>query len=243
MDPTYHIAGADGRTYGPAPAGQVLTWVREGRVRADTMVFRSDQADWQPACQFSELGLEAMQAPLVAASAANMGVSGPPPPDAAGDASDPGRPAAGPVVPAAALALEPVIKSGASWFYWIAGLSLVNTISVLAGSQSGFLIGLGITQVVDALAHGAAGGAGSGGARGLALALDLAAYAALILLGILAYRKRTGAFVGGMVLYALDALIYVLARDWLAVGFHGFALFFIFRGFAACREYRRLTVP
>jgi hypothetical protein len=248
MDPTYHIVGTNGQTYGPVPLDKLLAWVREGRVVTDTMVFRSDQPNWQPAHQFSEIGLTVPQLPLAAATPVRVvavGTSpsaasaGTPAPDRSGSAS----PAPGPVVSAAAQVLEPAIKSGASWFYWIAGLSLLNTIVTFAGSQSGFVIGLGITQVFDHFARGLAEGAegGGGGAKFVALALDLVAYAALILFGVLATRRRPWAFVTGMLLYALDAGIYVLVQDWLAVGFHGFALFFIFKGFTACREYRRLT--
>jgi len=42
----------------------------------------------------------------------------------------------------------------------------------------------------------------------------------------------------GMVLFALDCVIFVLGQDWLGVGFHVVALFFMFRGFQACRNLR-----
>ncbi len=38
---------------------------------------------------------------------------------------------------------EPEVMSGASWFWWIAGLSLVNSIMTHSGSDTGFIIGLG----------------------------------------------------------------------------------------------------
>ena len=41
------------------------------------------------------------------------------------------------------------LKSGASWFYWIAGLSLINSISAASGSSWRFIVGLGITQIFD----------------------------------------------------------------------------------------------
>jgi hypothetical protein len=69
MDHSYHIVGANGQTYGPVPLDKILAWVREGRVVADTRVFRADQADWQPASEFAELGLGLTQTPLAAASA------------------------------------------------------------------------------------------------------------------------------------------------------------------------------
>ena len=45
------------------------------------------------------------------------------------------------------------LRSGARWFYWVAGLSLVNTAAAFAGGHVHFMVGLGITQVVDAVAH------------------------------------------------------------------------------------------
>ncbi|MBI4332353.1 MAG: hypothetical protein HY673_13855 [Chloroflexi bacterium] len=47
------------------------------------------------------------------------------------------------------LKLENRFKGGASWFYWIAGLSMLNTLFVIIGAGWTFFIGLGITQVVD----------------------------------------------------------------------------------------------
>jgi hypothetical protein len=45
-------------------------------------------------------------------------------------------------------------KSGANWFYWIAGLSLATSLIALGGGSWGFLISLGTTQVIDGLAAG-----------------------------------------------------------------------------------------
>ena len=36
---------------------------------------------------------------------------------------------------------DPVVMSGASWFWWIGGLSVVNTIMLHSGSDTGFIIG------------------------------------------------------------------------------------------------------
>jgi len=50
--------------------------------------------------------------------------------------------------------LENQVRSGASWFFWIAGLSVINAVILLAGGSWNFLIGLGITQFVSALGTG-----------------------------------------------------------------------------------------
>src|SRR5438270_4545311 len=51
------------------------------------------------------------------------------------------------------LKAERQLRSGANWFYWIAGLSLLNTIIFMAGSDWHFVAGLGITQLIDAFAN------------------------------------------------------------------------------------------
>ena len=52
---------------------------------------------------------------------------------------------------AAVAKASPEIISGARWFWWIAGLSLVNSVILHSGGGTSFVIGLGFTQIVDAL--------------------------------------------------------------------------------------------
>jgi hypothetical protein len=49
--------------------------------------------------------------------------------------------------------------------------------------------------------------------------------------GFLAVRKHIWAFLVGMVLFGLDALLLLLFLDVIAILFHGLALFYLFRGF------------
>ena len=44
------------------------------------------------------------------------------------------------------------VRKGASWFYWIAGASVVNTIIFLFGGNLNFIVGLGVTQVINGIA-------------------------------------------------------------------------------------------
>src|SRR5512146_3512247 len=46
------------------------------------------------------------------------------------------------------LVLQARMKGGANWFYWIAGLSAINSAIVLSGSNWHFLAGLGITDII-----------------------------------------------------------------------------------------------
>ena len=57
-----------------------------------------------------------------------------------------GQPTAGEVA-----LTSPAIRSAARWFWWIAGLSLVNVVMFQTGSKGSFVVGLGITALSDVL--------------------------------------------------------------------------------------------
>jgi hypothetical protein len=61
-----------------------------------------------------------------------------------------------------------------------------------------------------------------------------------VLFGLSAHKKHAWAFVVGMILYALDGLLFVLVGDYLAIGFHALALFFLYRGFKAMKELKAM---
>ena len=135
------------------------------------------------------------------------------------------------------LQLEQRFRSGANWFFWIAGLSLLNSVMLHSGSNWSFIVGLGITQVIDAVALNSATGPM---ATAIALALDAFVAGFFVLFGVLARKRYIAAFVIGMVLYAADGLLFLMVEDWLSMGFHVLALVFIFRGMLTCRELTRL---
>ena len=208
MELTYTIRGADGNEYGPATLEQVTTWAHEGRVQPQQEARRSDMEYWAPAGSFTE---------LQPAFASRVAVAAPI--------------ATAPIMPRRDPATEAQLKSGASWFYWIAGLSLINSIVAFTGSNWRFMLGLGVTQLFDAFGN-ELGGAG----KVVGLTLDLLAAGVLVCFGVFAHKRHLWAFVVGMVLIALDGLIFLLAQDWLGVGFHVFILYCLFRGAKACRE-------
>src|SRR5688572_4309078 len=129
--------------------------------------------------------------------------------------------------PTSILEAQRAIRSSASWFWWVAGLSLVNTVAVWLDLQYGMLLGLGITQVIDALfMYGMDGTRSAPGAIGGAIhaVLVLGIAGVFVLFGLFARRGSARAFVAGMVLYAMDALIFLATGDWIAIGFHAFVL-------------------
>jgi hypothetical protein len=126
-------------------------------------------------------------------------------------------------------------KSGANWFYWIAGLSLITSIVSFAGGGWRFLISLGITQVIDGL--GELMSAELGGApKVVALVLDIVVTGLFVLFGVLAGKKLLWAYMVGMILFGLDGLVSLLGQDLIGVLAHAVVLFFMARGYMAGRE-------
>jgi len=135
-------------------------------------------------------------------------------------------------VPPSAERQQPEAQSrrGALWFYWIAGLSLVNSALSYAGFNWRFIIGLGMSQIVDALATR------SGRGWSAAILFDALLLGGFALLGYLAVRRHAWAFLVGVALYGLDGLVSLLIQDWLGVGFHVFVIVLILKGFRAARQ-------
>lgn len=140
---------------------------------------------------------------------------------------------------AAIAGLERGMHSGANWFYWIAGLSIVNSVLHYLGNDRTFVVGLGITQMIDGIAQGFAANVQEGAglvARCIAIAMNVLVVLFFWLIGWQANRRQTWAFLLGMFCYAGDGLLFVLFQSWLSVGFHVFALFCIFGGFKSLRQ-------
>ena len=116
---------------------------------------------------------------------------------------------------------DPNILRDANWLWWIAALSLVNPVLIHSGSDTSFAIGLGFTLIVDALLQGL---------KFVAFAIDLLAIGTIFALGWFARQGRLWAFVTGIILYAIDALIYLPIQAWMAIGFHVLAIVFLCRG-------------
>ncbi len=129
------------------------------------------------------------------------------------------------------------MKGGANWFYWIAALSLVNSVVFLFGGNWSFFAGLAVTQLADALVYEIGGATNDFSiAKAIALSLDVMVAGVFAFCGIFSGRAQIWAFVVGMVLYALDGVLALMLGGFLSAGFHLFALIMIFKGLMAARE-------
>jgi hypothetical protein len=135
--------------------------------------------------------------------------------------------------------LENQLKGGANWFYWIAGLSLVNSLVILFGGSLNFIVGLGITQVVDGIIAGIVLEVPSSMSTivqvvGFVIVVTIAGV--FVLFGFLGRKRYQWALIVGMVLYTLDGLIFLFVGDILSLGFHAFALFGVWGGLRALKK-------
>jgi len=69
-----------------------------------------------------------------------------------------------------------------------------------------------------------------------------------VLIGWLSNKVYGPVYVIGMIIYLLDALLYIGLLfigepDWLGLGFHVFALFLMFSGYSALRKLNALQTP
>ncbi|MBI2804703.1 MAG: hypothetical protein HYX68_06925 [Planctomycetes bacterium] len=127
---------------------------------------------------------------------------------------------------------------GANWFFWVAALSVVNSISVHGGMSGYFVVGLGITLIVDGLAKvlGEQNPDFDIGLKVFAIGFAVAAALVVTAFGLLARRGALIFFAIGMFLYLLDGLLFLLVQGLMSVAFHAFALFWMWSGFSAFRQ-------
>lgn len=130
------------------------------------------------------------------------------------------------------------IVRSANWFYWIAGLSIVNLFAALLGANFRFVIGLGFSEVLTGLADEATKSGHSWLPMYIGCVLVTGFFAAC---GWLTRRPSLIALIVGMVVFALDTLIFVMGSDWIGVAFHGWALYQLGRGIPAVQVFKKLA--
>jgi hypothetical protein len=134
-------------------------------------------------------------------------------------------------------------KSGVNWFYWIAGLSILNSLIFTLGGDLYFVVGLGVNYLLTGIIYGMTGVDFTllpTGIKILTLLLCVIASSVFFLFGYLANKKSAWAFITGMILYTLDGLIFLMIGDYLSIAFHAMALLFIFKGYSASQKLKRI---
>ena len=117
--------------------------------------------------------------------------------------------------------------------------------SLISAFQGGvaFVVGLGITQLVDAFAVIFAEQAPDGALifKGIGLVLSIILSGIFAFFGFLAGKGRRWAFITGMALYALDAVLLLVFADWLGFAFHLFFLWSLWSGMQALNKLQKFS--
>lgn len=134
--------------------------------------------------------------------------------------------------------LQKQVKNGASNFYWIAALSVINSLGSVFNLGVNFVIGLGVTQVVDAIALGITDGVSEYAAiiRTFGVVMSIGISAVFAVFAYFATKGHRWAFITGMVFYTLDGLLLFAFQDWFGFGFHLFLLWGLFGGLQALKK-------
>ena len=130
------------------------------------------------------------------------------------------------------------MKSGANNFYWIAALSVINSLILGFGGNSYFVVGLASTLIVDSIFVEVTSSMTDGAlvVKIIGLAISIFIAAIFVLFGFFANKGKRWAFIVGMVLYGLDSLLMLAVQEWMGLIFHGFFLFGLFGGIRALNE-------
>jgi hypothetical protein len=133
---------------------------------------------------------------------------------------------------------DDVLKA-ANWFYWKAGLTVINSFIMMTGSLWAFFLGLGITQVFHGVAIGINQEVGEGPGRlfhGIALVLSLFCAGFVAMLGYFGRKGKRWALILGMLIFCFDAILYLVTFSIFGVVLHGFAIFMIYKGISAAKK-------
>ncbi len=121
------------------------------------------------------------------------------------------------------------ITRGANWILWIVGISVVNTVMILFGSDSFFNLGLGATFIVDLLFKHVIQDSENHARlilQGMNIGIDGVVYAIFLGLWHLTVRRfAKWGLITAMILFTLDSLIFVGVGEWIPVAIHAVALF------------------
>jgi hypothetical protein len=120
---------------------------------------------------------------------------------------------------------------GYSWFLWIAILSIINSIDFAFHNKMFFICGLGMVQLVDEIMNMAEGHFVIFG-----LIINILLPTVFIIFWYYAKKRKRWAFITGMLVYALDTIIFILIRDWWSVGFHVFVIGLISGGYDSLKK-------
>lgn len=135
------------------------------------------------------------------------------------------------------------MRSSANNFYWIAGLSFINSLITAFGANFYLVMGLASTLFVDYFAAGMAQEVPEMAVifKMIAIVASLLVSGIFALFGLLAGRGKRWAYILGMVLYGIDTFLMLAFQEWKGLLVHLFFLWVLFNGLRALNQWHKLT--
>jgi hypothetical protein len=75
----------------------------------------------------------------------------------------------------------------------------------------------------------------------MAIAINFILAGIFVVLGYIARQGRNWVIIIGVVLYALDTIIFVFLQDWISIAFHGFAIYSFIKATKANNKLKMLS--
>jgi hypothetical protein len=126
------------------------------------------------------------------------------------------------------------VKAGANYFYWIAALSVVNSLITIFGGGVRFVIGLGATLFIDLVAKQISDNqGGSPIILGMGFLFSLIFDLIFVACAYFAGKGKRWAFITGLVFYALDAVLMLFFQEWIGFAFHLYFMWGAWQGLQA----------
>ena len=137
------------------------------------------------------------------------------------------------------------MKSGANNFYWIAALSVINSLILQFGGNSFFVVGMAGTLIVDFIFIDLAAAMPDAAlvVKIIGVIFSIIVSGIVALFGLFAGRGKPWAFLLGIAAYAIDALIMLGFQEWMGLVFHGLFLYGLFMGLRALNELEKVAPP
>ena len=131
---------------------------------------------------------------------------------------------------------ENLIKNNASWFLFIAIMSIANTILILSNQNFHFAIGLGISELILVVMYYGVQQATGIDLTVVSFILTLLVPAFFIWVWAKSKKKNQNVYLAGAIVYGVDTLISVFFKLWIGVAVHLLCLWFIFMGYKTLTE-------
>lgn len=127
---------------------------------------------------------------------------------------------------------EAAFKSSASWFFWMAGCTVVNLFMVFTKSNFGLALGMSdsLMMAIVNLLKPPSTDAGALIAFGSVIASNVLYIVLMAVFGIFAGKGKVWAFSLGLSLALIDGVFCLLGNEWIGTAVHGMAVWFIFQG-------------